>query len=67
MPLNNACRFIALLILCLAAAGCSDSGSSGSPNVYRATVTSIDMENKDTAAPLEVGGDQAEGTVRIDP
>jgi hypothetical protein len=63
---------ICVLAFCLA----SCSGSNGDnvpaletepPNVYAVTVTAIEVEDKDTGLPIEVGGESINGTVYIEP
>ena len=71
------CRGTGIIIPAIAAAliaaGCSGSSDSNrdqeSPSepadVYRATITSIEIENADTGEALAVGGDEVSGKVVI--
>lgn len=65
---------IAVIAVALISAGCSGSSDgsrdrrpTGEPaDVYRATITTIEIENADTGEPLTVGGDEVSGEVVIE-
>ncbi len=66
-PFGKLTIAMGICALAFGSASCTNSNDDNFPDAYGVTVTAIEMEDKDSGQPIEVGGETISGLVYIEP